>query len=187
MTFWLTMHLERANCEKRIFHFLCILLIVNNFILHLHPFTCITLLLPYFLSTDAVSEQAEDSNPCVQCCSEHLHCSCEQPVQHLGKLGECTGGLDQCFKHIVNSKIEYKCDKCKYEKEPKCPLKDSHIFQVDGNITLILNDSIESEDKDGHSTTDTVYDTDDEIDAEPIPANFCPILPKEHSWTTSSV
>jgi hypothetical protein len=60
---------------------------------------------------------------------------------------------------------------------PKCTAQSSHIIQLDGNITDISESiNVDSdEESDDLSNLDTSYDTEDEIDGEPIPANLSPI------------
>ena len=63
---------------------------------------------------------------------------------------------------------------CTYNLEPNCTEK---IVQIDGNASDITDDTIvvSDDDSDDPSALDTTYDTEDEIDCEPIPANLSPI------------
>ena len=58
--------------------------------------------------------------------------------------------------------------------EPNCTEK---IVQIDGNASDITDDTIvvSDDESDDPSALDTTYDTEDEIDCEPIPANLSPI------------
>ena len=56
-------------------------------------------------------------------------------------------------------------------KRNPCKYKDTNLLQVDGNISAISS----SGDPEDISICETVYDTDDEIDPQPIPANLSPI------------
>ena len=70
---------------------------------------------------------------------------------------------------IVNTKC--KCDKCIYENITNTLVKDSNFLQVDGNASSICSIS----DGSYASNDDSIFDTDDEVDAQPIPANFSPV------------
>ena len=53
-------------------------------------------------------------------------------------------------------------------------MKPSNIFQVDGNISISDDSDTSSKDDDDDSDV-SIYDTDDEVDPQPIFANFHPI------------
>ena len=57
--------------------------------------------------------------------------------------------------------------------------KEPQILQVDGNVTGIDSSDIESNISDDLDEPDDVFDTEDEVDNEPIPANLEP-LPGQH-------
>ena len=82
----------------------------------------------------------------------------------LGKLKQCIGSNNSSFANNVNK-----------EKGTCTYFKPSSIFQVDGNISIDDSDNSSNSSNDDHENDGTNYDTDDEVDPQPIPANFYPI------------
>ena len=75
----------------------------------------------------------------------------------------------------VNSNDDQQCKKCTYTH--KCRLDSRHIFQLDGNITNVSDASDNSSNDESFTSEDeSTFDTDDEVDNEPIPANLSPVL-----------